>query len=623
LFESVCFSGAIVLLLFRPEGMGRLDSIGALVEFLTRSNTTRTIINGTVAVTLWRLLSYLISRFKFPLAPFLQHFMSSQAIPVSVSMVLFVFFLFFCMLAASASLNAFACVVCTDKDDGWFIMLLKRQTFYATTSVCTFMLYTVFDLASDSFTNHLQEEADNFYMWIASWSGVTLRATREPYATILRPKLRSVIFFSMFLGLISVFLQPSEGDPEANYKMSADGLSITMWGMTLARNNINHEHVTGYQRAFNHSYSACTTRWGDDLTAVDHAILARMAYFQPISSVEQLHDQCLAEHGEDSRQCGRNDQEEILADQALHAKELADMQDALKFIFPEEQYGKVKMATDWNDHSIRKVGLALGRFNKYYRFDFPKQKHTVISVQGTDPSDLRDVIVDMRLWFVSGLTDMSEKLIFLMNFLPTRNRAALQWLIDVIQTTLTIDESRLDFYAPVVQYVHEVITTDQTNGYTYITGHDACPEGKDCWTISVAGHSLGGGIASIVGATLGVSSVSYSGPGFFFAKWQFGTKLSLPSGNETWYPKLARAVNLNTVFVPSSDAVPRFDSHIGAIQHTACTKRAPLSCHSISAMVCDLLLRCGDNQDQKRFHRCADACFEPTLDVNKLENNVH
>ena len=67
------------------------------------------------------------------------------------------------------------------------------------------------------------------------------------------------------------------------------------------------------------------------------------------------------------------------------------------------------------------------------RFDFPKQKHTVVAVQGTDPSDLRDLIVDLRLWAVSALTDLSEKLIPLMNSIPTRNRAKIQWYIDLIQ----------------------------------------------------------------------------------------------------------------------------------------------------------------------------------------------
>merc|ERR1711934_1149438 len=78
--------------------------------------------------------------------------------------------------------------------------------------------------------------------------------------------------------------------------------------------------------------------------------------------------------------------------------------------------------------------------------------------------------------------------IFLVNFLPKRNRARLQWVIDVLQTTFTIDESRLDFYAPVVQYVHEVINTDETHGHTYVTGHDGCQKGKECWTLPGRGH---------------------------------------------------------------------------------------------------------------------------------------
>ena len=58
---------------------------------------------------------------------------------------------------------------------------------------------------------------------------------------------------------------------------------------------------------------------------------------------------------------------------------------------------------------------------------------------------------------------------------------------------------QLDFYEPVVHYVNELITKDETKHRKY-----NCT-GDECWTISVAGHSLGGGIASIVGSTLGIS----------------------------------------------------------------------------------------------------------------------
>ena len=100
------------------------------------------------------------------------------------------------------------------------------------------------------------------------------------------------------------------------------------------------------------------------------------------------------------------------------------------------------------------------------------------------------------------------------------------------------------------------------------------------------------------------------------SKFQFASTID----EEIVYPNLAKAVNLNTVFIPSSDVVPRVDNHIGNIRHTACTTTNPLACHFISSMVCDLLLRCGDNQNQTRLHACEHAAFHPTLNVEQLQD---
>ena len=59
---------------------------------------------------------------------------------------------------------------------------------------------------------------------------------------------------------------------------------------------------------------------------------------------------------------------------------------------------------------------------------------------------------------------------------------------------------QLDAYVPVVKYVHSLINQGEQK---YLTGPDTCTSDK-CWTISVTGHSLGGGIATIVGTTLGI-----------------------------------------------------------------------------------------------------------------------
>ena len=61
---------------------------------------------------------------------------------------------------------------------------------------------------------------------------------------------------------------------------------------------------------------------------------------------------------------------------------------------------------------------------------------------------------------------------------------------------------QLNAYEPVVRYVHELITNKDETRPKY-TKTATC-ENNNCWTISVTGHSLGGGIATIVGSTLGI-----------------------------------------------------------------------------------------------------------------------
>ena len=114
-----------------------------------------------------------------------------------------------------------------------------------------------------------------------------------------------------------------------------------------------------------------------------------------------------------------------------------------------------------------------------------------------------------------------------------------------------------------------------------------------------------------------LQSVSFSGPGTQYSKWQFGTKI----GEDYLYPRLSRAADQSTVFMPSHDFVPTVDSHVGNVQDTICSRKGFLSCHGIGVMTCDLLLRCGDGHDKKRFHSCEGA-FRLIFDENKLEEFV-
>ena len=62
---------------------------------------------------------------------------------------------------------------------------------------------------------------------------------------------------------------------------------------------------------------------------------------------------------------------------------------------------------------------------------------------------------------------------------------------------------QLDLYDPVVRYVHSLLHNNNTGSRNYATDASSC-RSDGCWSMSVTGHSLGGGIASIVGSTLDI-----------------------------------------------------------------------------------------------------------------------
>jgi len=365
--------------------------------------------------------------------------------------------------------------------------------------------------------------------------------------------------------------------------------SFNLQGLILHRDRDDNVHNASQytrdsdiQRDESHSYSACSMRWRN-LTSVDYALLASIAYYHPNPSSPK--------------------------EQYQH--ELDGMKAALDFSFPKNLYN-VELVEDWNSSPRNKQEN--GTFKKFFKFDFHDRKHTVIAVQGT--ANIHDVLADLRLGAVSAMIDFAEFILAPLNFVVDRNRVFIQMIMDKLQSYVTIDEGKLDFHAPVVHYVHSLLhgQNEQCAGRKYNTADSPC-DGDDCWTISVTGHSLGGGIATVVGSTFGIPSVSFSGFGSYYSKQQYDTLIK--HDNKAYQPSSADGF-LATTFVPSHDIVPMVDTHRGSIQHTVCSSNGIIACHSINAMTCDLLYRCGDNQNQQRFKSCIGP-FPMLFSENELE----
>ena len=296
--------------------------------------------------------------------------------------------------------NSGAAIVVSGDNDDWFLWSMKRLSFYALFMMSVPFLKLAFGVVLDANGGFkkLFTSVDHFF------------TNRSDDQQKKNPQTLLILFL-LTLILSRVFAKSSIGGStlRGNYSSDESGLSMSMFDLRLRRNDTTHEHVR-VQRSANHSYSSCSLRWGENLTPLDHAILARMAYFQATN--DDL------------------------------PEELTGMQKALKFAFPDTTYN-VTLDVDWKGEGVHPMRTGAQDkkdvFTKYYKFDFHNLKHTVIAVQGTDGSDNADILADARLILPSILVDFAERFIPSLNFFLPRHRTYMQRFINQMQAWFTLD----------------------------------------------------------------------------------------------------------------------------------------------------------------------------------------
>jgi hypothetical protein len=209
---------------------------------------------------------------------------------------------------------------------------------------------------------------------------------------------------------------------------------------------------------------------------------------------------------------------------------------------------------------------------RYHVVDFNHIQTRVITVRGTDPLDALDILLDARLWVEDAMLTMAGILLPSITLWPDGLRSSMiQVLASPQQLFNSPHLAALNFYE---------------SGIKSIKKHQP-PEG---WKQVVTGHSLGGGLAGIVGAKLQLPSIAFSPPGLKFSRLKHGLRLR----------DLAQA----TILAPIRDPVPMIDKQTGLVQHTNCIESSAVHCHLPQLMVCDLLQRCGD-VGNRRFRGCS------------------
>ncbi|OQR80755.1 transmembrane protein [Achlya hypogyna] len=287
-------------------------------------------------------------------------------------------------------------------------------------------------------------------------------------------------------------------------------------------------------------YASCGNRW-HGLSLVDYALMSQAAYFNPTGT---------------------------------------DLPHFLEAVFPGEGGGAPMF-----DIRIPDNYTAVGSKVEFFEVGAPAYSAalnlSVISVRGTDVGRFRDLIEDVKMF--------AEPVIFaiISSIFPT-----IRMWPDVTFSTL-------------IELYHEMMSLfGLSHEYWYYHELRHYVQSIQDRDVILTGHSLGGGIARVVGSILGKPSVSFSPPGSV----QTYSKLVHDIAGEGSVVDRRRLHHLSTCVIPEApeyDPITMIDTQSGLIQRITCDSShlsMQLSCHMNEGTLCNLVQHCGDHRG--RFAAC-------------------
>jgi hypothetical protein len=200
-------------------------------------------------------------------------------------------------------------------------------------------------------------------------------------------------------------------------------------------------------------------------------------------------------------------------------------------------------------------------------FKIPAAKTRVVAIRGTKTFD--DALADADLWMSIKVLQVFSVFVPVLHLLPHSLTAR---LLQLVSLRRFLDEKRIWF--DLVEATRRAKEKSENDGYTIVA----------------TGHSLGGGLAQIVGAQLEVPALAWSPVGVMYSHERFSIDLH----------DVARHV---VIVDPNKDLVPRIDEQVGFTQHILCTGNA-LECHSVRRSGCEIYRVCGDARGRSMRPNC-------------------
>ena len=215
-----------------------------------------------------------------------------------------------------------------------------------------------------------------------------------------------------------------------------------------------------------------------------------------------------------------------------------------------------------NDYEIKVIGNLINEKNTVkmvqYNVRNSKEYLTILSIKGTSYN--RDIYLDVQLYFSSVLLN----LLTTFSILTPKETITFK----LMEYSLSIPYRIFFRYLIVDDYLQLLQNAYIENEYSFHKN------------VVIVGHSLGGGLAKLLGRLVKKEAVSLSGPGVnaFHSLWKYEGK--------------SENFEISVIdLVPDMDLVPRVETSGGTVYRIIC-KAGVLRCHIKTMSLCEVLIMC-------------------------------
>ena len=214
------------------------------------------------------------------------------------------------------------------------------------------------------------------------------------------------------------------------------------------------------------------------------------------------------------------------------------------------------------DYKINVIGNLINQKNTVkmvqYNVKNSKNEITILSIKGTSYN--RDIYLDAQLYFSSILLN----LLTTFSILTPKEAIAFK----MIEYSLSIPYRIFFRYLMIDDYLKLLQDAYIENEYSFYKN------------VVIVGHSLGGGLAKLLGRLVKKEAISLSGPGVnaFHSLWKYEGK--------------SENFEISVIdLVPDMDLVPRVETSGGTVYRIIC-KAGVFKCHKKIISLCEVLIMC-------------------------------